>query len=89
MPAGLLPDGRPHSSDEWDNAARISGVRPRSAGEADAVVVAYMRQQTMLRAAAGIPRARRGASGKAEDSAEALAAIERLHEQERRRRGLA
>jgi hypothetical protein len=68
----------------------VSAVCGREAlVEADAVVVAYMRQQTMLRAAAGIPRARRGASGKAEDSAEALAAIERLHEQERRRRGLA
>lgn len=89
MPAGLLPDGKPHSYNEFDNAERICGECPRTGAEADAVVWAYMGQQNALRDAAGLPRARRG-QGKLEDTPETLAAIVRIHEQERARRaGLA
>ena len=85
MPAGLLPDGKPYSRNEWDNAERINGTRPLNDAEADAVVVAYMLQQNALRESLGIPRARRS-GGKHEDPPEALEMIRRLHEQERRRR---
>jgi hypothetical protein len=85
MPAGLLPDGKPHSYDERDNAERICGVRPRTGAEADVVVWAYMGQQNALREAAGLARARR-AHGKLEDTPETLAAIVEIHEQERARR---
>lgn len=90
MPAGLLPDGRPHSDDDMDNAERISGRRPRSAAEADELVSAYLGQQATLRAAAGLPPARRDKSGRlvAEDPA-VLAAIRELHRRERARRRLA
>jgi hypothetical protein len=86
MPAGLLPDGKPHGRNELDNAERICGERPRNGAEADAVVRAYKRQQRALRARAGLPRPEWGPSGKLEDTPDTLAAIERLHREERSRR---
>jgi len=85
MPAGLLPDGRPYSRDERDNASRICGEVVTSGVEADAVVRAYDRQQDALRDRAGLPYAVRGANGW-EDLPETLRAIERLHRKERARR---
>jgi hypothetical protein len=85
MPAGLLPDGKPHSRDEMENARRIEGVRPRNEVEADACVRAYWRQQNLLRREADIPRGYRDATGH-HDTPEALAAIVELHRQERERR---
>ncbi|GAY08242.1 hypothetical protein [Pseudonocardia sp. N23] len=85
MPAGLLPDGRPYSRDERDNASRICGEVVTSGVEADAVVRAYDRQQDALRDRAGLPYAVRGANG-LEDLPETLHAIERLHRKERARR---
>lgn len=85
MPAGLLPDGKPYSGDDMDNAARISGIRPRNEVEADACVRAYERQQRFLRREAGIPRGYRDANGR-HDPPEALAAIVELHRRERERR---
>jgi hypothetical protein len=87
MPAGLLPDGKPHSCDDRDNAERISGVRPRTMAEADACVLAYWRQQATLRAAAGLPPARRDtSSGHWVEAPETVAAIRELHRQEHERR---
>jgi len=88
MPAGLLPDGQPHSNSDMDNAERISGVRPRNAAEADACVVAYFRQQSALRAAAGLAPARRDGSGHWVEEPAAVAAIRELHRKERVRRRL-
>lgn len=88
MPAGLLPDGRPHSGDDMDNAERISGCRPRSAAEADTTVVAYLAQQAALRTAAGLPPARRDRSGQLVEDPAVVAAIRELHRQERARRRL-
>lgn len=85
MPAGLLPDGKPHSRDERDNASRICGEPVRSGVEADSVVRAYDRQQDALRARAGLPRPRRGRNG-LEDLPETLRTIEQLHREERARR---
>jgi hypothetical protein len=86
MSAGLLPDGKPPAGSELDTAARICGERPRNAAEADAVWWAFLRQQRALRDAAGLPRPTRGKNGKLEDAPETLAAIERLHREERMRR---
>ncbi|AEA28932.1 hypothetical protein Psed_6861 (plasmid) [Pseudonocardia dioxanivorans CB1190] len=85
MPAGLLPDGRPYSRDERDNASRICGEVVTSGVEADAVVRAYDRQQKALRDRAGLPWAVRGANG-LEDLPETLQAIAQLHREERVRR---
>lgn len=89
MPAGLLPDGKPHSYNDLDNAARICGERVRNGAEADFVVGEYRRQQNALRERAGLSRPTRGADGEARDSAETLAAIEQLHRVERARRATA
>ena len=86
MPAGLLPDGRPYSRDERDNATRICGEVVTSGVEAEAVVRAYDRQQDALRSRAGLPWAVRGARGKLEDTPETLRAIEQLHREELVRR---
>lgn len=89
MPAGLLPDGRPHSGDDMDNAERISGVRPRSAAQADELVVAYLGQQAALRRAAGLPAACRDGSGRWVDEDPAvMGVIRELHRRERVRRRL-
>lgn len=88
MPAGLLPDGQPHSASDLDNAERIAGRRPRNTAEADGLVVAYFRQQSALRAAAGLAPARRDRSGHLVETPAALAAIRELHRQERARRRL-
>ena len=88
MPAGLLPDGQPHSASDLDNAERITGRRPRNTAEADGVVVAYFRQQSALRAAAGLGPARRDRSGHLVETPAALAAIRERHRQERARRRL-
>jgi hypothetical protein len=85
MPAGLLPDGKPYSRDERDNASRICGEVVTSGVEAEAVVRAYDRQQEALRDQAGLPQATRGANG-LEDLPKTLRAIERLHREERARR---
>jgi hypothetical protein len=86
MPAGLLPDGRPHSRDELDNATRICGQRVTNDAVADAVVVAYWRQQDALRKRAGLPLARRETGRGLVDLPETLDAIRRLHLEERARR---
>lgn len=88
MPAGLLPDGRPQSSNEADNAERVTGVRPRNAAEADAYVLAYLRQQSALRAAAGLAPAQRDGTDRWAEEPYAMAAIRELHRQERARRRL-
>ncbi|GAY10338.1 hypothetical protein [Pseudonocardia sp. N23] len=85
MPAGLLPDGKPYSRDERDNASRICGEVVTRGVEADAVVRAYQRQQHALRARAGLPRALRGENG-LEDLPETLRTIEQMHRDERARR---
>lgn len=86
MPNGLLPDGKPCSYNEMDNAARICGERVRNGAEADFVVKEYRRQQHALRKRVGLPRAMLGPHG-LEDTPETLAAIEELHRAERARRG--
>lgn len=86
MPAGLLPDGQPHSDSDMENAERISGVRPRNAAEAAACVLGYVRQQSALRAAAGLAPARRDGSGHWVEDPSTVAAIRELHRRERARR---
>lgn len=86
MAAGLLPDGAPPGGSDWDNAARITGMQPRSGAEADGLVKAYSAQQNALRDAAGLPRAIRRWPRKIEDTPETLAAIESLHMEEHIRR---
>lgn len=88
MPADLLPDGQPHSHSDMDNAERITGRRPRNATEADAVVLAYVRQQSALRAAAGLAPARRDTSGHLVETPGAIGSIRELHRRERARRRL-
>lgn len=85
MPAGLLPDGTPMTSDECDNATRICGVAVRRGVEADAVVRAYQRQQRYLRRQAGLTTARLTAEGYV-DTPETAAAILALHREEIARR---
>jgi len=85
MPAGLLPDGKPYSRDERDNASRICGEVVTRGVEADAVVRAYDRQQDALRDRAGLPRPHWGEKS-LEDTPETLRAIEQLHRDERARR---
>ncbi|MFI5614120.1 hypothetical protein [Amycolatopsis sp. NPDC051903] len=84
MPADLLPDGKPPSSSDFDNAERIRGLgrRPRDDAEADAVWRAYERQQNALRARAGLPQPVRGPHGP-EDTPETVGAIKKLHAEER------
>lgn len=87
MPAGLLPDGEPHSHNERENASRICGQEVRNGVEADSVVRAYTRQQHALRERAGLPRPRRtGPRGQLEDLPETARTIEQLHREERARR---
>jgi hypothetical protein len=86
MPAGLLPDGKPHSYNERENASRICGSEVTNNAEADAVVRAYIRQQNALRDRAGLARARSGSSGQLEDLPDTVAAIKQLHRDELARR---
>ncbi len=86
MPAGVLPDGKPYSRDDRDNASRICGEPVRSGAEADAVVRAYDRQQDALRQRGRIPLAHRGARGKLEDTLETTELIKQLHAEEQARR---
>jgi hypothetical protein len=84
MPDDLLPDGKPPSSSNFDNAERIRGFgrRPRNDAEADAVWWAYQRQQKALRARAGLPQPIRGPNG-LKDTPETIEAIKKLHARER------
>lgn len=86
MPGDLLPDGEPPGRDDRVNAQRITGRERVTGREADDLVGAYQSQQNALRAAAGLPRARRRGR-RLEDTPETLAAIVALHEQEDERRG--
>lgn len=87
MPAGLLPDGKPYGRDDMDNSARIEGVRPRNAIEADACVQAYVRQQDLLRKELGLPLPKRlPPTFKSQDTPETLAEIAAIHRRERERR---
>jgi hypothetical protein len=72
MPAGLLPDGKPHSHNDMDNAERIEGVRPSNDVEADSVVRSFDRQQDLLRQQSGLPRPRRVMEGEDLPPAERL-----------------
>ncbi|MFE2754003.1 hypothetical protein ACFXGA_18595 [Actinosynnema sp. NPDC059335] len=85
MPAGLLPDGRPWGNSDMDNAERIEGVRPRNPAEAEGCVIAYNRQQRLLREEAGIDPAFR-VRGVLKDTPAAYEAIVQLHLAERERR---
>ncbi len=87
MPAGLLPDGKPASYNERENASRICGENVRNGAEADAVVRAYDRQQNALRARAGLPQPiSRAPRWDLEDAPETIELIKRLHAEERARR---
>jgi hypothetical protein len=85
MPAGLLPDGKPFGRDERENSFRIEGVRPRNGAEAEACVIAYNRQQDLLREEAGIDLAFRTRAG-LQDTPSAYEAIVEIHRRERERR---
>lgn len=78
MPAGLLPDGQPHSHDEMDNARRIMGRPVRNAAEADACVVAYEAQQHLLREDLDLPRPH-WIGSELQDTEETLAVLTELH----------
>lgn len=85
MPAGLLPDGKPFGPDDMANSFRIEGVWPRNGAEAEACVIAYNRQQDLLRKEAGIDRAFRTRDG-LQDTSAAYEAIVEIHRRERERR---